>query len=114
MKTILLTILMTILSIEGHTQEYFHVQKTQLIDAKGQPFIIAGVNNPHAWLGEKSYHALDEIAASGANTLRIVWNTRGKTAELERVIERCIALKMIPMVELHDVTGNSSGERLGN
>jgi mannan endo-1,4-beta-mannosidase len=31
---------------------------------------------------------------------------------LERIISRCIALKMIPMVELHDVTGNSSGQRL--
>lgn len=112
MKTILLTILMTILGVEGHAQEYFHVQKTQLIDAAGQPFIIAGVNNPHAWLGEKAYQALDDIAATGANTLRIVWHTRGQAAELERVIERCIALKMIPMVELHDVTGNSSGERL--
>ena len=49
---------MTILGIEGHAQEYFHVQKTQLIDATGQPFIIAGVNNPHAWLGEKAYQAL--------------------------------------------------------
>ena len=41
MKSILLTILMTILGVESHAQEYFHVQKTQLIDAAGQPFIMA-------------------------------------------------------------------------
>jgi len=96
----------------GQAQNGFTTKGTQLIDATGQTFIIKGINNPHAWFGERAYLALDDIAATRANTVRIVWNTRGKAKKLKRIIQRCIELKMIPMVELHDVTGNASGERL--
>lgn len=103
---------MSFLAMGGHAQEGFRTQDTQLIDATGHPFVIVGVNNPHAWFREKAHQALDDIAATGANTLRIVWQTRSLVDDLEQVIRKCIALKMIPMVELHDVTGNASGERL--
>ena len=103
---------MTLITTGVHAQDGFTTQGPQLKDATGHPFIIAGINNPHAWFRDKAYQALDYIAATGANTVRIVWQTRGQLEELERVITRCIALKMIPMVELHDVTGNASGERL--
>ncbi len=112
MKTILLTIFLVFFTIGSHAQEGFKTQGTQLMDATGHPFIIAGINNPHAWFREKAYLALDDIAATGANTVRIVWQTRGQVYELERVITKCIALKMIPMVELHDVTGKASSEQL--
>lgn len=111
-KTKLITILAALFAIGCHAQEGFTTQGSQLIDAAGQPFIIAGINNPHAWFGERAYQALDDIAATQANTVRIVWQTRGQLTELERIIQKCITLKMIPMVELHDVTGNASGERL--
>lgn len=109
---VILTFLMAILLGEAHAQGEFTTQGTQLIDATGQPFVIKGINNPHAWFGERAFQALADIAATRANTVRIVWNTRGRADQLERIIEQCIALKMIPMVELHDVTGSSSGERL--
>lgn len=92
----------------------FSTDKTKLIDAEGQVFVIRGMNNPHAWFGEKAYVALDDIKAVGCNTIRIVWGTRGKDADLERIIKRCVELEMIPMVELHDVTGNTSGDRLAD
>ncbi len=109
MKTILLVILMALFTMGSHAQEGFTTQGPQLIDATGHPFIIAGINNPHIWFRERAYQALDDIAATGANTVRIVWQTRGQLEELERVITKCIALKMIPIVELHDVTGKASG-----
>lgn len=90
----------------------FSTRQSKLVDAEGQEFVIRGMNNPHAWFGEKAYQALDAIQATRCNTIRIVWTTRGKDAELERIIQRCIELEMIPMVELHDVTGNTSGDRL--
>lgn len=90
----------------------FTTRNSKLIDAEGKVFIIRGINNPHAWFGEKAYRALDDIQATGCNTVRVVWNTRGNDADLERIIQRCIELEMIPMVELHDVTGNTSGDRL--
>ncbi|MCQ2259154.1 MAG: glycoside hydrolase family 5 protein [Bacteroidaceae bacterium] len=90
----------------------FTTEKSKLIDAEGQTFVIRGMNNPHAWFREKAFLALDDIKATGSNTIRIVWNTKGNDSDLERIIRRCIDLEMIPMVELHDVTGNTSGERL--
>ena len=110
--SVILSLLLSMLACGIYAQEGFTTRGTQLIDASGHPFVIAGINNPHAWFGERAYGALDDIAATQANTVRIVWQVNGQADELERIIERCIALKMIPMVELHDVTGNTSGERL--
>lgn len=112
MKRLFISIFLTMCFCILQAQNVFTTRGTQLIDATGQPFIIVGMNNPHAWFGERAYEALDEIAAIRANTVRIVWNTRGRADQLDRIIKRCVALKMVPMVELHDVTGNSSGQRL--
>lgn len=112
MKRLFISIFLIMCVCILQAQNVFTTRGTQLIDATGQPFIIVGMNNPHAWFGERAYEALDEIAAIRANTVRIVWNTRGRADQLERIIKRCVALKMVPMVELHDVTGNSSGQRL--
>ena len=112
MRRLIIGIVMSMCVGILHAQDVFTTKGAQLIDATGQPFVIVGINNPHAWFGERSYQALDDIAATGANTVRIVWSTRGQAEQLERIIMRCIALKMIPMVEMHDVTGNPSGERL--
>ena len=108
-KELLFLFLMTSMSVWA---QVFTTAKSKLIDAEGQVFLIRGMNNPHAWFGEKAYQALDDIQAVGCNTIRIVWETKGKDSDLERIIQRCIELEMIPMVELHDVTGNTSGERL--
>ena len=112
MNRLIICIAAALCMISTHTQAQFTTKRTQLMDAAGHAFVIAGINNPHAWFGERAYQALDDIAATKANTVRIVWNTRGRADQLERIVERCIALKMVPMVELHDVTGNSSAERL--
>lgn len=113
-KVLLMLVLLT--SMMGWAQDrgVFTTSKSKLMDADGEVFMIRGMNNPHAWFGEKAYQALDEIQRVGCNTVRIVWNTKGKDADLERIIRRCIELQMIPMVELHDVTGNTSGERLAD
>lgn len=112
MKRLFLSMVAVLTAFILQAQETFTTSGVQLKDATGQPFIIVGMNNPHAWFGERAYQALDDIASTHANTVRIVWNTRGRADDLERIISRCIDLKMIPMVELHDVTGNSSGQRL--
>lgn len=92
--------------------DYFTTKKNKLVDAAGKTFVIKGMNNPHAWFSDKAFQALEEIQAVGCNTVRIVWQTRGNDAELEKIIQKCIELEMIPMVELHDVTGSPSKERL--
>lgn len=111
-KLLLFLFMMTSIAVWAQGKAVFTIDKSKLIDAAGQVFVIRGMNNPHAWFGKKAYQALEDIQAVGCNTIRIVWNTKGKDADLERTIKRCIELEMIPMVELHDVTGNTSGERL--
>ncbi len=52
-----------------------------------------------------------EIKKTGANVLRIVWSYSepgGTVANLDKVIQACIDNAMIPMVEMHDATGDWS------
>ena len=93
---------------------FFTTNGIELIDATGAPFLIAGINNPHAWFKEKAFNALFYIAETGANTVRVVWTDKGDAGELEKIIKRCIELKMIPMVELHSATGKHDTEPLLN
>lgn len=114
-KRIVLPVMMLLcLTVLQAAPRTFTVREGRLTDASGRPFVIRGINNPHVWFEEKAFRALDDICATGANTVRIVWETRGAVENLERVIRRCIALRMVPMVELHDVTGSPSAERLAD
>ena len=58
------------------------------------------------------------ISNTGANTVRIVWlmSLSGGLDNnyLEMIIKRCIDTRMIPMIELHDVTGSSNVNDLLN
>jgi mannan endo-1,4-beta-mannosidase len=90
----------------------FKISGTKLLDANGKEFIIRGVNNPHAWYVKQSYESLDKIAELKANCVRIVWQLYGRTSQLDSVIQRCIELEMIPMIELHDATGSPKAEKL--
>lgn len=90
----------------------FKVDGTDLLDPNGNPFVIRGVNNPHIWYLNGPYEALDTLAGLNVNCVRIVWETRGKVDSLERAVSRCIELGMIPMVELHDATGDTSLHQL--
>jgi mannan endo-1,4-beta-mannosidase len=115
MTRILFSLLLTYITI-AHMQPLFSqgftVSGTKLLDANTNEFIIRGVNNPHAWYISKSYKALDRLAELNVNTIRIVWQTNGEPEKLNKIIDRCIQLHIIPMIELHDATGDSTTEKL--
>jgi mannan endo-1,4-beta-mannosidase len=69
---------------------------------------IKGVNNPHIWYDSQAYSALDTIKSYGFNTVRIVWQTNGSGSRLKQIIDRCKALGLKPIPELHDVTGGTN------
>ena len=104
--------------VSGTTvQPGFYVQNGKLYDAKGTEFVMRGVNNPHIWFDPgsqyRAYQALDAIAGYKTNTIRVVWETTGGSASLlARILYRIVELKMVPMVELHDVTGSQSAADL--
>jgi len=47
-----------------------------------------------------------EIAKTGANVVRIVWNNTGSAAQLDTAIANALAQQLIPLVENHDATGD--------
>lgn len=88
----------------------FSVSGTQLLDANGQPFVMRGINHAHTWFVDQTASALPNIAATGANTVRVVlsngqtWN-KNSAGEISSITEQCKANKLICMFEVHDVTG---------
>jgi len=85
----------------------FFVSGGRLFDPVGADFVMRGINHPVAWFQGNALVWLDEIATTGANSVRLVWETnRGSPDILRASIERSVELGMVPMVEMHDVTGD--------
>jgi mannan endo-1,4-beta-mannosidase len=90
----------------------FRVEGNHLNDPCGNKVVLKGMNKMSVFdevdpMGN-TYFA--EIAKTNANSVRIVWqktHSNGSIAalsQLETLIQKCIAQKMIPMVEMHDAT----------
>lgn len=86
----------------------FNVQGRFLYDPCGEKVLLRGVANPNIWFNHDGMPQYEEIEKTGANVVRIVWETRGSARELDMAIFNCIAYSMIPMPECHDATGNWS------
>jgi hypothetical protein len=93
----------------------------KLYDANGYEFVPRGVNNVHGWFddngdgADRPYETLDNIASFGVNSVRIVWSTdKNNDPFLEKIIQRNIDLKMVPMVEIHDFTGSTDTKQFLN
>lgn len=113
-------------------QNHFKTDGEALRDPYGQPFVIRGVNNSHGWYdicGQyAAYEALDNIAAAGANAVRVGWAFEsidpvgpGMGEEekpvigtnpqlLAEILHRIVELGMIPILALNDSTGQTDTE----
>jgi mannan endo-1,4-beta-mannosidase len=99
-----------ILSLSSYSlySQGFTISGNQLRDANGNNFIMKGINVPLAWFVTDVNNNIVNIRnRTGSNTLRIVVTTGTSDASWQTAVERTIANKMIPMVELHDVTGSN-------
>ena len=84
----------------------------------GELVVLRGINKMVIWTYDLQvrHDSYAEIRKTGANCVRIVWlanpsdqvNDAGPSG-LDKNIQDCIDNKMIPMVELHDATGDWSG-----
>jgi hypothetical protein len=103
---------------EGTESAGFFVSGGRLYDRRGNDFVMRGVNNPLAWFQNRQTGALawlTEIASTGANAVRLVWETdAGDVALLREAVERTLELQMVPMIELHDVTGSTAADGPAN
>ena len=82
----------------------FFVQDRFLFSKDNEKVILRGINHMFIWT-DREGKTIPEIAKTGANVVRIVWNMRGRVSDLDNIIQECIANNMIPMPELHDGTG---------
>ncbi|WP_347331796.1 cellulase family glycosylhydrolase [Marinimicrobium locisalis] len=86
------------------------VSGTQVFDGNGHSFKMRGVNVPHAWFTGRTDQALQDIAALGANSVRVVLSngaqwTRTSESEVASIISRAKAEGLITVLEVHDTTG---------
>ncbi|HNY32795.1 MAG TPA: cellulase family glycosylhydrolase [Fibrobacteria bacterium] len=83
----------------------FQVDGRFLTSPDGQRVVLRGINEMFV-LGDRDGRTLEEISRTGANCVRLVWTLAdGNSAELDALIERCLALGMLPIPEFHDATG---------
>ena len=86
------------------------VNGSKVIDPRGNNFIFRGINHAHAWYPDKTAAAMTDIAATGANSVRVVlangaqW-TRTSGADVAIIIGQCKAAKLVCVLEVHDSTG---------
>lgn len=92
----------------------FYVDGRFLHDPCGNKVTLRGINKMNVWT-DRTGDSFAEIARTGANCVRIVWltiddetNQPTKAADLDNLITKCVVQQMIPMVEVHDATGNWS------
>lgn len=83
----------------------FFVQGRYLYSKDNEKVVLRGINHMFIWT-DREGKTIPEIAKTGANCVRIVWNTRGRVSDLDSIVGLSIANGMIPIVEIHDTTGN--------
>ena len=90
----------------------FKVQGSSLYDAKGNVFVMRGVNHAHTWFKDQLNTAIPGIAKSGSNTVRIVLSNGTKdnwqkdsAVSVSNIISMCEKNKLIAVLEVHDALG---------
>ncbi len=87
----------------------FRVRGRHLEDSCGAQVLLRGVNEMVVWsAGRDGVPEFSEIAKTGANVVRIVWNGEGNAAEFDQAIVNATRELLIPMVEHHGATGDLS------
>lgn len=87
----------------------FYVSGRYLYDSNGNIFLMRGINYPYLWFTDRMY-VIDDIARTGANTVRIPisngdrWN-RTSGSEIAAIINRCKYNKVVCVLDVHDTMG---------
>lgn len=95
----------------------FYIDGTKLYDANGNEFIMRGINHAHTWFKDELNTAIPAIAATGANTVRIVlsngyqWN-KDSLESIVEIIQLCKEYKLVAVLEVHDGTGKNEASVL--
>jgi chitodextrinase len=113
--TLLFTIgLLFVVPFLSHAQPCttMYVKGRYLYTAAGEKVTLRGVNEMFIYSNNDKQGAttFPQIAKTNANVVRIVWNTSGSPADLDALLSNCINNKMIPMVQLDDITAKYNAD----
>ncbi|MGQ4646051.1 cellulase family glycosylhydrolase [Lyngbya aestuarii] len=86
----------------------FYIQGRHLYAKDGEKVVLRGVNRMAVWVEPTGEFSLPQIEKTGANAVRIMWMLAKPAAEFEAIIKNTVKLGMIPIIEIHDATGNWS------
>src|SRR4028118_697555 len=86
----------------------FYVQGRHLYAKDGDKVILRGVNRMAVWAEPTGEFSLPQIEKTGANVVRIMWMMGKPAEEFDAILRNTVKLGMIPMIQLHDATGNWS------
>lgn len=92
------------------TGKGWRVSGNKVLDPNGQTFLFRGINHAHNWYPNQLNQSLRDIAATGANSVRIVLSngarwTRNSGSDVSNVISQCKTNKLVCVLEVHDATG---------
>ena len=82
------------------------------MDANDQPFVMRGVNHAHAWNKADLPAAIPAIAATGANTVRVVLSngdrwTRDEAGGVKEILDLCDQHRLVAVLEVHDAISSN-------
>src|SRR5690606_3746508 len=88
----------------------FYVQDGKIHDVNCNEFVLRGVNYPYAWFTQSTQSRFGDIAAVGANAVRVVLATGGQWtrtsgSEVSNIISWAKENRLVAMLEVHDSTG---------
>jgi mannan endo-1,4-beta-mannosidase len=96
-----------------------HTSGRYIIGNCGDTLMLKGINYaPYNWGYSSNQLRIDQIAMTGANSVRLPWYASGNPAlyadyvYLDSAISKCIQADMIPIIELHDETCKNAGGTL--
>ena len=136
MKTKIIFLFSLTVSFLYHAQ-YLKVNGKVLNDANGIPIILRGINYPILDDGDVDFNTpatyqtkINEFAKTGANTIRIPWNTSGKhwrdamtpgtlqsyvdNGKLAAFIDYCSSKNLYTILEIHDITCTNNWTAFNN
>lgn len=87
------------------THPGFRVEGRFLYDNQGEKVTLYGVNKMCTWMDKDGDPSFKEIAKTGANCVRITWSITDTAKDLDTVLANCRKEHMIPIIEVHDGTG---------
>ncbi|TVR14639.1 MAG: mannan endo-1,4-beta-mannosidase [Balneolaceae bacterium] len=91
---------------ESQENETMYVDGRHIYTAAGERVVLRGVNEMFVWSSDPTGSwVMEEIAKTGANSIRIVTTTSYEVSDLDDVIHNSIQHGMIPMPECHSATG---------